>query len=335
MSEPQHHEQMMRMITGYWVSQAIYVAAKLGIADLIDDGVEEVDLLAKATTTHPGSLYRLLRALASVGIFAEGEGRRFSLTPLAECLRDDAPGSQRSTAIMFGEEHYDCYGELLESIRTGQAAFDRLFGKPPFEYLAEHPEQARNFDSAMEAIHGPETAQFLDAYDLSGAGTLADVGGGNGSLLIGALRRYPALRGLLVDLPGVVARARPNIEAAGVADRCRTEEGNFFEAVPPGADAYLLRHIIHDWDDERATAILRNVHRAMAPGAKLLVVEFVIPPGNDPGFGKLLDLTMLLIPGGLERTEDQYRQLYHDSGFRLERVVPTSGELRIVVGEKA
>ena len=176
---------------------------------------------------------------------------------------------------------------------------------------------------------------MLDAYDFSGIGVLADIGGGNGSTLVGVLGRYPEMRGILFDLPGVVERARAEIEAAGLADRCEVVGGSFFEAVPGGADAYLLRHIIHDWDDEKAAAILRNVRRAMGEGARLLVVEGVIPPGNEPSFGKLLDLTMLVIPGGLERTEEEYRRLYEAAGFRLTRIVPTAAEVSVIEGEPA
>src|SRR5438105_4635259 len=226
-------------------------------------------------------------------------------------------------ALMSGEEHYRAYGELLYSVRTGKPAFDKVFGAPVFDYLATHPEQAAVFDAAMTSVHGAETAVILDAYDLTGVGTLMDVGGGNGSVLIATLRKYPALTAVLYDLPHVVERARPNVAAAGVADRCRLVGGNFFEAVPPGADAYFLRHIIHDWDDEKATTILKNVRKVIAPGGKVLVAESVIPPGNEPFFGKLLDITMLALPGGQERTEAEYRALFAGAGFRLARVVPT------------
>lgn len=327
-------DQMSRMLTGYWVAQALYAAAKLGLADLIAGSPRSAADLAAATGTDAPSLYRLLRALASVGVFAEDEQQRFGLTPLAECLRD-IPGSQRDLALMNGEEHYQAWGELLYSVQTGKPAFDKLFGAPVFDYLSQHPDKARIFDGAMVGVHGRETAAMLDAYDFSALGTVADVGGGNGSLLTAALQRYPSLRGMLCDLPGVSERARANLEAAGLSGRCRTVGLNFFESVPAGADAYLLRHILHDWDDDRATLILRNIHRALGTGGRLLVVESVIPPGNAPSFGKLLDLTMLVIPGGKERTEEEYRVLFAAAGFRLNRIVPTAAEVSVIEGVKA
>lgn len=327
-------EVINRMIGGYWTTQTIYVAAKLGIADLVADGPRTAADLAKATGTHAPSLYRLLRALASVGIFAEDAEGRFGLTPLAECLRSDAPGSQRALAIMSGEEHYKAWGELLYSIQTGKTAFDKLYGMPIFEFLSKNLEQAKVFDAAMVGVHGRETSAMTDAYDFSGIDVLADIGGGNGSLLITVLKKYPQMRGILYDLPGVTERAKANLQAAGVADRCQVIGGSFFESVPPSADAYLMRHIIHDWDDEKAQTILKNIHRAIGCDGRLLVVEGVIPPGNEPSFGKLLDLTMLTLPGGKERTESEYRSLLEAGGFALTRIVPTQAEVSVIEGRK-
>ena len=326
---------MNQMLTGYWVSQALYVAAKLGIADLLTPGSKSTKELATATKCHPSSLYRLLRALASVGVFAEDGPGRFVLTPLAQCLRSDLPGSQRGLAIMSGEEHYRAWGELLYSVQTGQPAFDKLYGMPVFDFLSKHPEQAKIFDAAMVGVHGRETAALIEAYDLSGITVLADIGGGNGSLLTGVLQKYPAMRGLLYDLPPVVERATANLQAARLLERCQVIGGSFFESVPSGADAYLMRHIIHDWDDAKAVSILRNVHRVIGKDGRLLVVEGVIPPGNDPSFGKLLDLTMLVVPGGKERTEDEYQALYRAAGFDLTRIVPTKAEVSVIEGKKA
>jgi hypothetical protein len=334
MEEVSPQQQMSRMLTGYWISQALYVAAKLGLADLLKDGQRSADDLASATKTHPKSLHRLLRALASLGVFSEDDRRQFSLTPLADCLRSDIPGSQRSLAIMTGEEHYHAFGHLLYSVQTGRIAFDKLYGMPVFDFLQHHPDQAKIFDEAMVGVHGRETATMLDAYDFSGIRVLTDVGGGNGSVITAILRRHPAMRGVLFDLPGVVERAKANIQAAGVGERCQAVGGSFFETVPAGSDAYLLRHIIHDWDDEKATRILQNVHRGMHKDGKLLVVESVIPPGNDPCSAKLLDLAMLVIPGGQERTEAEYRKLYGAAGFRLTRIIPTQAGVSVIEGSK-
>lgn len=322
-------------MTGYWVSQAIYVAAKLGLADLVKHGPRTADDMASEIAVHPHALYRLLRALASVGIFAENSQKRFSLTPLADRLRSDVPQSQRSLAIMNGEEHYAAWGELLYSVRTGKVAFDKIYGMPVFDYLSKHPEKAKEFDEAMVGVHGRESAAMLEAYDLSGFRVLADIGGGNGSLLTAALQKYPKLQGILYDLPGVIARAKANLDAAGLSGRCKAIGGDFFQEVPAGADAYLMRHIIHDWDDEKSLRILRNIHRVLGRDGTLLVVESVIPPGNEPFFGKLLDLTMLTVPGGQERTEEEYRRLFEAGGIQLTRIVPTKDYVHVVEGKKA
>jgi hypothetical protein len=322
------------MITGYWTTQAVYVAAKLKIADLLADGPRSAEDLARATGTHAPSLYRLLRALASMGMFAETGSSLFELTPLAALLRRDAPGSQWALAVMSGEEHYKAWGELLYSVETGKIAFDKLYGMPVFDFLSRNVEQAKVFDAAMVGVHGRESSAMVDAYDFSGIQVLADVGGGNGSLLTAVLKAHPSMRGLLYDLPGVVERARPNLAAAGVGERCDVVGGSFFESVPPGADAYLMRHIIHDWDDDKSLTILRNIHRVLPADGRLLLVEGVIPPGNDPCFGKLLDLTMLTIPGGKERTEAEYRELFRTAGFELTRIVPTNAEVSVIEGKK-
>ncbi len=327
-------QQLDQMITGYWLSQAIYAAAKFGIADYLRDGPKPVEELAEATSTNPDALYRLLRALASKGIFAEAESRRFSLTPLAEPLRSDVPGSKRALALMSGDEQYRAWGEIVYSIQTGNTAFDKVFGKPIFDYLGENPDKARIFDAAMTGIHGRESDAILDAYDFAGIKVLADIGGGNGSQISGILQRYPNMQGILFDLPHVIERAKANIEAAGLADRCRLVGGSFFDEVPEGADAYVLRHIIHDWDDEKSLTILNNCRQAMSSESRVLVVESVIPQGNEPFGGKFLDLVMMLIPGGKERTEEEYRELFAKAGFELTRVVPTAAEVSIVEGRK-
>jgi hypothetical protein len=323
------------MISGYWLTQAVYVAAKLGIADLLAGGPQTAETLARQTDTQPPALYRLLRALASVGVFAVDSDRRFGLTPMADCLRRDVPDSQQAMAIMNGEEHYVAYSELLWSVRTGKPAFDKVYGAPVFDFLASHPDQARVFDRAMVSVHGRETGAMLDAYDFSGIGVLADVGGGNGSVLTAVLRKHPAMRGMLYDLPNVAERARDSLRESGLADRCQVVAGSFFDSVPAGADAYLMRHIIHDWDHDRCVRILRNIHQVADARTRLLIVEGIVPPGNAPAFGKLLDLTMLVIPGGEERTRDEYDALFRAGGWRVERVVSTAAEVSVLEGRKA
>jgi hypothetical protein len=335
MSEPHPSQQLAQMIVGSWVSRAISVAAKLQIADRLADGPRAAEELAAAAGVAPRPLYRLLRALAGVGAFARDADGRFRLNPLAEPLREGGPDSLRAFAVMIGEEQNRCWDDLLETVRTGAPAFDRLYGRPAFAYLGEHPEQARIYDAAMTGISGRAMRAMLDAYDLSGVATLADVGGGLGTNLAAALGRYPAMRGLLFDLPCVVERARPRLEAAGVAGRCTVEGGDFFETAPGGADAYLLGNILHDWDDAKAGLILDNLRRAMPAGARLLVVEHVLPEGDGASFGKLLDLHMMAVTGGLERTEAEYRQLFAAHGFRLTRVVPTAGDISVVEGVPA
>jgi hypothetical protein len=320
------------MVTGYWLSQAVYVAAKLGLADLLKDGPRSAADLASATGTHARSLYRLLRALAGSGLFTQDAEGRFSLTALGQYLRGDVRGSQKAGAIMSGEEHYRAYAELLHCVRTGETAFDKVFGQPVFAYLASHPEAAQVFDDAMTAVHGAETAAMLDAYDFQGAGTLVDVGGGNGSLLIETLKRHPNLRGVLFDRPDVIERASPGLPAAGLGPRCAAVSGDFFVAVPPGGDAYVLRHIIHDWDDERSRIILKNCRAVLPPGGRVLVVESVLAPGDAPDWAKLLDLTMLVIPGGMERTEAEFAALLASAGLRLARVVRTRAEVCVIEG---
>lgn len=326
--------QLTRMITGYWVSQAVYAAAELGLADLLKDGPKPVESLANATGTKPDPLFRLLRALASVGVFAEGPCRTFALTSTAQLLRSDVSGSQRSLARMAGGQQFAAWSEILHSLRTGETAYQKVHGRPVFDALADDPENARIFDEAMTGIHGRETGAVLDVYDFAGIGTLVDVGGGNGGNLIATLERHPQMRGILFDLPHVVERARPRVEAAGLSSRCQLVGGSFFESVPPGGDAYLMRHIIHDWYDEQSLTILRNCHKALPVGGKLLVIESVIPPGNDPFPGKFLDLTMLMIPGGKERTAEEYRILYEQAGFGLLRIVPTTAEVSVIEGIK-
>ena len=321
---------LKQMITGYWTSQAIYVAAKLELADKLTGGPKSAAELAQETSTNEGALLRMLRALSSVGVFTQQTDGKFALSPLAIPLRKDVDDSQWAMAVMMGEEHFFAWGELLYSIRTGQGSFRKVYGEGVFDYLGKHPEQAQVFDAAMTSIHGKETALMADAYDFGQFGTLCDVGGGNGSTLATILQRNPQLNGVLFDLPHVVVRAQPNLATAGVLDRCQLVGGSFFEKFDVPADAIMMRHIIHDWDDAKCITILKNCRTALGPQGKVLVVESVVPPGNEPGFVKWLDLTMLVIPEGKERTEAEYRDLFAAAGLKLQRVVHTAGELDIL-----
>jgi hypothetical protein len=329
-SEPTPWQQLARMISGYWISRAIYVVAKLRIADRLADGPQPAEELAAAAGAAAEPLYRVLRALAGVGVFTQEADGRFRLNPLAGYLREGVPDSLWAFALMLGEEQYHAWDDLPQTIRTGEPAFERLYGLPPFAYLSRHPEQAKIFDGAMTTFGGRATELALDAYDLSDVETLVDVGGGLGANLARILGRYPAMQGVLFDQPHVVARARPHLDAAGVSDRCALVGGDFFETAPEGADAYLLGHILHDWEDARAGLILDTLRRAVPGGARLLVLEHVLPEGAGASFGKLLDLHMLVLLGGRERTEAEYRRLFADHGFRLTRVVPTAGESAVI-----
>lgn len=324
-------QMLNQMIVGSWVTQAIYVAAETGIADRLAIGPRTADELARETQTHGASLYRVLRALASVDIFREDEEGRFSLTEMGKMLGSDAPGSKRSLAIMAGAEFYRSWGGLLSSVETGGAAFAKVFGKPFFDYMCANPDRWRIYDAAMTGVHDSETVPVLDAYDFRSFRTIVDVGGGNGLALAAILRRHPEARGVLFDLPDVAKRAGEVVARGGVSDRCRIAAGDFFDSVPGSGDAYLLRHVIHDWDDREAITILGNCREAMRPGGRVLVVETVIPSGNDPCFGKWLDLMMLVV-GGRERTEEQYAEIFSAAGLRLTRVVPTAHEVSVIEG---
>jgi hypothetical protein len=311
------------MMTGYWGAQAVYIVAKLGVADLLTDGPRPVEELAAATNSHASSLYRLLRALASVGVFTEVGPRAFALTPMAELLRTGIPGSMRALAITYNEEMYHAWGNMLHSIQTGEPAFAHRFGMGPFPYFMQNPEADRIFNEAMIGYTHQVANAVVGVYDFSVFGTVADVGGGYGTLLAAILQSNPSARGILFDVPHVIDAAQGFLNTTGVADRCTGVAGDFFTAVPVGADAYVLSQILHDWEDEQCLTILKHTRRVTPKQGKLLVVELVIPPGNEPFFGKWLDLHMLAIPGGRERTEAEYSTLFRDAGFELTNIVPT------------
>jgi len=314
-----------------WITQGIWVAAELGVADLLVNGPLTAEELAEQTHTHSGALSRVLRALASVGIFAQDPDGRFSLTPHANLLRSDVAGSQRSMGIMMGAEFHEAWGELLHSVRTGEPGFEKRFGAPFFQYMTKHPVRHGIYDAAMGNFGQAEAGAMIHAYDFTPFQTVVDVGGGSGLLLTTILNQYPALRGILFDLPAVVNRAETIISGSGLNGRCRIKGGDFFSSVPAGADAYVLQHIIHDWEDREAIAILRKCREAMNADGRILLLEMVIPNGNEPSFGKWLDLMMLLV-GGRERTEEEYRRLFSAAGLKLNRIIPTAAEVSIIEG---
>ncbi len=331
---PHPSQKLIEMARSFWVTQMIYVAAKLGIADLMAAGTKSTAEMAIATGTHAASLYRLLRGLASLGVFAEEQQGSFRLTPLAESLQSGVPGSIRDWVVFLGDPQvWQPWGQLLHSVKTGEDAFPYVFGMNAWEYRAQDPAASAVFQAAMSANTTRQTAEILAGYDFSGIGTLVDIGGGQGVLLAAILQANPGMRGVLFDAPHVVGVAKGFLDEAGVADRCETVSGDFFAAVPSGGDAYLMKFIIHDWDDDRSAAILRNCRRAMGDAGRLLVVDRVIRPGNTPDSAKLADMNMLVqTVGGRERTPQEFCHLLAASGFALAAIYQTAGELCVVEG---
>ena len=322
---------------GKWISQAVGTIVELGVPDLLAKGARRCGDLARDAGVSEDGLYRLLRALASVGLFAEGGDRRFRLTALGQHLRSNHPQSAAGYARFTAHDStWRPWGQLAYSVRTGQPAFDHVFGSPFFDYMARNPEAAAVFDEAMTSISTTESHAAAAAYDFKGIHTLMDVAGGHGLLLATILRGHKTMRGVLFDLPHVATGAAATFARTGVTARVRVESGDFFKALPSGADAIIMKHIIHDWDDGSATRILQACHRALGPKGKVLIVDAVVPPGNAPHFGKLLDLEMLaLTPRGRERTKAEFATLLRGAGFKLSRVLSTRSPLSIVEAAKA
>lgn len=323
---------MRELTSGALVSQAISVMARLGVADTLAAGPRPVAEIAELVGAHGPALYRLLRAVGDVEMVTELENRHFALTPLGELLRSDVPGSQRGWAVMVGMPfHRYPWTDLYETVRTGESAFDRVHGKEIFDYLAEHPEDAAVFDAAMTSISTTATVSIVEAYDFSRFDTIVDVGGGRGGLLAAILAANPRLQGVLFDAPTVVADADGELSSAAVVDRCKVVNGDFFDVVPAGGDAYLLSNVIHDWDDDQAARILGRCRAAMTDSACVLLAEIVLPEGRQPSSAKFLDLEMLVMTaGGRQRTEAEYRTLFGQAGLRLTRIVPSSGMVSLV-----
>jgi SAM-dependent methyltransferase len=324
-------DQVIRqMMVGFQLTQMVYVAVKLNVADQLAAGPNSIGVLAKATGAHEDSLYRLMRTLAGYGVFAEDNERRFRLTPAAELLRSGVSGSLRNAIEARGEDWtWRAWGALLESVKTGKTGFDVVYGKNTFDWFAEHPDAARIFDRMQADLTARTSGAVVAAYDFSNARVVVDVGGGSGTLLSAILGRYPAARGVLFDLPHVVKAAAPALSAKW-GTRCELVGGDFFKTVPEGGDVYIVKHILHDWDDARAQAIVATCHRAMKPGAALLVVEDLVCGPNVRCDAKLGDLNMLARAGGRNRTEREYRDLLGAGPFATRRVLPVTGDLTIL-----
>ena len=326
---------LLDMLYAFELTRAICAAAELGIADLLGRGPRTVEELAAETGTRPALLYRLLRALASRGIFEQlPDGRRFALTELAEPLRREGPGGTvHDYALYVGQPFLQrSWEQLVPTLRTGRPAFDLAHGTPLFEYLAANPSAAQSFNDAMSSHSGRDADAVIEAYDFAAGHTIVDVAGGHGTLIAKILAAVPGASGVLFDLPQVISGARPALAAAAVADRCRLIEGNMFESVPAGGDIYILKRALHDWSDEQAVTILRNCRAAIGEEGRVVVIEMVVDPGPEGHLAKFYDLMMMVVASGRERTEAEYGELLHAAGLRLARTIPTLGPLSVIEG---
>ena len=332
---PEGH--IMQLAMGGFAAQAVYVAAKLGIADLVTDGPKRSAELAAASGADERALYRLLRSLASLGVFTEVADKTFANTPASETLIADSPTSMRAMILMIGDpEHGRVINDLEYSVLTGKPAWEHVHGVTVFDYFFKtNKELGEIFNQAMTSGSHAQITAVLDAYDFSAFRTIADIAGGHGHLVGGILRRYPEATGVLFDLGVVLAGARERLRSYGVEERVELVEGDFFADIPVVADAYLLKHIIHDWDDAKCQTILGNIRRSMPEDGRVLIIDAVIAPGNEPHPGKLLDLEMLIAPGGLERTATEFESLLSRSGLELTRIVPTASPVSVIEAKKA
>jgi O-methyltransferase domain/Dimerisation domain len=321
---------LLQMATGFWASQAIYVAAKLGIADLLKEGPRICDDLAKATGADPSSLCRLMSTLASLGVLCVEEGNRFELRPLGRSLQSGVPGSMRAMVLTLGEEHYQAWGNLLHSVRTGRPAFDHVYKMGLFQYFAQNAVASETFNEAMADVTALVSFAVVMAYDFSAFSTIVDVGGGHGALIRAILMANRTLKGILFDAAPAIEEAKRRVNGDEFTARCEFAAGDFFQSVPGGRDAYIMKNILHDWDDARCVTILKNCQDAMAENGRVLLVETLIPSASAPSFDRLLDLNMLVISGGRERSEVEYQALFDAAGLRLTKVVPTVSSLSVI-----
>jgi hypothetical protein len=326
---------IMQMSMGAMVTQAIFVATKLRIADILAGGEKHIDEIAQAADAHSPSLYRILRSLASLGVFTETRPRMFANTQLSDVLRVGIPGSMHDSMIFMGEPwHYNIWANMLHSAKTGGTAWKETYGEDVFDWFAKNPEASEIFNGCMSELSAGAAPAIVAGYDFSSIETLADIAGGHGFLLSQILKANPNVKGILFDMEHVIAGADKMLSSFGVEARVEKVSGDFFAEVP-AADAYIMKHIIHDWDEERSIKILETIHRAMKGNGKVLLAEMVIPDGNDPHPGKMLDLEMLTSPGGIERTADEYASLFERAGFKLNRIVPTMSPFSVIEGIKA
>jgi hypothetical protein len=324
---------LLQMITGSMVTQAVYAAAELEIADVLNEGPMTATQVAERVHAHPETTYRLMRLLASYGLFTEGDDGRFDLAPIGDALRADAPLSMRPIALLIGDPtHWEDWSHFTDAVRTGEPAVDKLRGMSTWEYVMANPEYGAVFFAGMGALSTLETEPVLAAYDFSRFDRIVDVGGGLGVLLSAVLGKAQNATGVLSAPPSVEA-GQEALERAGIADRCTVDGRQIFEAVPADGDAYLVKHVLHDWPEQQVRKVLENIRAAISPTGKLLVMEFVLPEGDQPHTGKLIDLWLHLLVGGRERTEAQYRELFASTGFRLTRIIPTEIPLSIIEGE--
>lgn len=327
---PPPHVQVMQMGTAYWASSVVFAAAELGLADHLTEPKSAAEL-AGGLGLHAPTLHRLMRTLASLGLLTERSEKRFALTPLGAALKSDAAGSARATVrTLAGPTFTRAFENIVSSLQTGKTGFEKAHGAPIFEYLASHPAEASLFSETMVGIHGNEPPAVAAGYDFSAFETVVDVGGATGNMLASILAKHAKPRGVLFDRPHVVSEAPALLRAKGAHERVTIQSGDFFESIPAGGDAYVLSHILHDWSEEECLTILRNCRKAMKPTARLLIVEMVLPDGDTPHLGKMLDMVMLVVPGGQERTESEYVPLLAKAGFRLSRVVPTESAVSVV-----
>jgi len=325
------HAQLIQIGTAYWASQMLLVAARLEVADRLADGAKRSSELANELGLNASAFNRYLRSLAGMGVLTEVESQTFALTPLGKALKKDAPGSAYATIMtLTGDLCTKSWGELLYSLQTGKTGMEKVFGQPLFDYLSERPIEASLFSETMVGFHGAEPPAVAEAYDFGGLGSVVDVGGATGNMLVHILQRHEGPNGVLFDLPHVVTDAPAFLDAHGMGERVSIESGSFFDAVPAGHDAYILSHILHDWDEDQCLTILRNCRNAIAPDGRLLIVEMVLPEGDTPHPGKMLDMMMLVGPGGQERTPTEYSALLGKADFEMTRVVPTNSDVSIV-----